>query len=256
MIGQLIVASLFILSVANAESSVDEAYKRELQFLQSQVKSFRDLQNKLKQSFAEREKKGKESILLRAEEITKLQQDVQLLQEEVKWHEKMTKDLGQSQNQMEKSFAKFQERLTSTSIKLGVSLGGTKEAPLELKVLETLPRALKVLTTLQQDSWRPHAFLNENNQLVTGEVRFIGLTSALGKIDGKNYLLSPYNQDYLKVLRPQGKSEIYLFTPDFTKQKILAPKTWKETLADYFPGLVMLIILVAVLGLFGSLAAL
>ena len=104
--------------------------------------------------------------------------------------------------------------------------------------------------------WKSHAFLDAQEHLQKGEILFYGLFSAQGKIGDKIYLLAPYNQHWLKVLSAsnQNQNSFYFFDSQFQKNTIKVVKTWKESIADLIPGIIMGLIMITVLGLFINLA--
>lgn len=247
---------LFIFSMNQVllAQSVDEAYKKEKAFLVAQKEALVQMKMSLKSSFNQRKNKAETDIAQKQAELSKVQLRNQELVEEYKAIEKITKESNQMAGQLEKQTLKMGEVLSATNAKLGLTYIESKNLETVKKFEDNLNETLNVITAMSKEGWRKHAFLDEKEQLVTGEVLFNGLFSAWGKINSKIVSLAPYNKDFLKAIPRTSENDIYIFTPDFQKVSIVAAKTWKESIADAIPGVVMAAIMLCVFGLFIMLA--
>lgn len=250
----LLFAILLIVNVRVHAQSVDDAYKREKAYLLAQKSSLIQMKTSLKLSFAARKTSADRSILIKQSEFSKEQLKNQELLEEYKAIEKISKESSQMAGQLEKQNLKINEILASTNSKLGLIFDESIEKDVNKKFESNLQSAQQLITVMSAERWRKHAFLDEKEHLVTGEVLFNGLFSAWGKVDSKIVSLAPYNKDFLKIVPATDGKGIYIFAPDFQKVNIISAKTWKESVADTIPGIVMGMILIAVFGLFIMLA--
>ncbi|MFP5387185.1 MAG: hypothetical protein ACLGHN_14000 [Bacteriovoracia bacterium] len=245
---------LFFSLSAIADISLDDAYKREKAFLTAQKESLLKMKSHLLSSQNNRKALAEKDIAKKESELSRLLLKNQELHEEYKVIEKMTKESSQMEGQLEKNQLKIQDHLNQIRAKLGVGHSPSTETDVVKKFEATLESGLELLTTISSESWRPHAFLDENDQLVQGEVLFQGLFSAWGKHGSKIFSLVPYNNEFLKVMSDANKGDVYLFSPDFARTGLKVSKSWKESVADAIPGIVMAFIMLAVLGLFILLA--
>jgi hypothetical protein len=204
--------------------------------------------------FSSRKAKAERDLLKMQTELSQLQLKNQELVEEYKALEKITKEGSQMSGQLEKQTLKINEVLSSATAKLGLTFNESKEINYIKKFEYNLDETLKLILAMSENKWRQHAFLDENEHLVSGEVLFKGLFSAWGKVDSKIVSLAPYDKDFLKIVPNTSEKDIYIFTPDFQKVKLILAKTWKESMADAVPGVVMGMILTMVFGLFVMLA--
>lgn len=177
-----------------------------------------------------------------------------LLVEEFKTLEKLTKESSELKGQIEKIANKSASSIDEIVVRLGLNNLEDKSVDPITLLQGNFNKILNILNTFSESKWRGHAFLNEKEELVQGEVRFNGLASAWGKYNGKVYSLVPFNKDYLKVVPETNSSSLYLFSPDFSKVKLITTKSWKESFADMVPGFVMFLIMISVLSLFVMLA--
>jgi hypothetical protein len=242
------------------EGALQKSYERELNFLIEQKKSLIEtkaqLQNKLKiqKNTATSELLTKKNLLLQ------LQQKNQLAQDELSKLEKYNKEGLNALTQLEKITFKIYQSTSDISKRLGypenfISLPDHKTSPIST-IEKQLAQTLEVLEDLVTPKWKNHAFLDAEDHLQKGDVLFYGLFSAQGKIGDKIYMLSPYNQHWLKVLSPKSTNEgqFYFFDTQFQKNTVKIIKGWKESVADLIPGIVMTLIMITVLGLFINLA--
>ena len=239
---------------ALADVALEEAYKREKAFLEAQKQALLNMKNTMNLSLVQRKAKAEKDISLKQAELSRLQLKNQELHEEFKALEKITKESFQMSGQLEKNNLRITEQLQNIQAKLGLSSVTTKETDVIKKFEGTLDQVFGVIQVLGSNQWRKHAFLDESDHLVQGAVLFQGLFSAWGKYGDKIFSLGPYNNEFLKVVSTNSGKEIYLFTPDFERTNLKAAKSWKETVADAIPGVVMALIMMAVLGLFILLA--
>lgn len=237
-----------------ADITLDDAYRREKAFLTVQRESLLNMKSVLNASLLQRKAKAEKDIEKKQNELSALMLKNQELREEYKSLEKITKESSQMSGQLEKNAIKINETIGSIKAKLGL----THETSTELDPIKrfegVLNDAFGLIGNITSEKWRPHAFLDENDHLVQGEVIFRGLFSAWGKHAGKVFSLVPYNNEFLKVAHTFGGKESYLFSPNFERTGFKAAKSWKESVADAVPGLVMLMIMMCVLGLFILLA--
>lgn len=246
---------LFLLSLsAFADVTLDDAYKREKAFLAAQKDSLTKMKVALQTSQAQRKAKAKQDIEARQNELSALMLKNQELHEEFKAIEKSTKESSQMSGQLEKNGLKIGETLGALKGKLGLPQSTSTELDPVKRFEGILEEALGLVESIGSEKWRPHAFLDENDHLVQGEVLFRGLFSAFGRVNGKTYDLAPYNNEFLKVAGAFSGEETYLFLPTFERTGLKAAKTWKESVADALPGVVMMMIMACVLGLFLMLA--
>lgn len=250
---KLILIMLFSFS-AWADVSLDDAYKREKSFLIAQKESLMKMKMNMTTSLKYRKSQAEKEIASKEADLSRLLLKNQGLHEDYKSLEKMTKESSQMSGQLEKNQLKIQENLQQVRAKLGVGHSVSTETDVIKKFEATLEESLGLIQIISAETWRKHAFLDENEHLVQGEVLFQGLFSAWGKHDSKIFALAPYNNEFLKVLSTAGDNEVYLFTPNFERAGLKVSKSWKETVADAIPGIVMAFIMMAVLGLFILLA--
>ena len=246
---------LLISFPALADITYEAAYQRERTYLTTQKEALLRIKNQLSSSLSERKLKAEREITLKQNEFSQLQLQNQELHEQFKAIEKITKESSQMAGQLEKNALKIQEQHSLLRSKLGLigPVAPSEKDPVK-KFEQLLSEGLSLVATLSRRDWRPHAFLDENEHLMQGEVLFIGLFAALGKAQGKLFTLAPYNDQFLKVIAPNQGHDFYFFNPNFERTGLKAAKTWKESIADAIPGIVMLIIMAAVLGLFILLA--
>jgi hypothetical protein len=237
-----------------ADISLDDAYRREKTFLLAQKEALLKMKTSLNTSLVQRKSKAENDIKLKQNELSSLMLRNQELHEEYKALEKITKESSQMSGQLEKNSLKINENLSSLKRKLGLS----HQVPTELDPVKhfegLLDDVLILVSQLASEKWRSHAFLDQNDHLVQGEVLFRGLHSAWGKFDGKLYSLVPYNNEFLKISNAFSGQETYLFEASFERLGLKAAKTWKESVADAVPGIIMTVIMLCVLGLFIMLA--
>jgi len=245
---------LITLNFSILAETAEEAFAREKNFLIAQKESLINLKKSMNISKESRKKKAEL-------EIKKLQTDLALISlknqellEEFKAIEKITKDSSQLNSQLEKNYLKISELFSDVAPKLGLSYQETLGNDPVLKFESALNSVFGLIEQFSKFEWKEHAFLNEDEKLVKGEILFIGLHSAWGKYQGKVFSLAPFNKDFLKVIPNTDKTSLFLFPTDFQKVKVMSAKTWKESIADSIPGIVMLIIMFAVFGLFIMLA--
>jgi hypothetical protein len=243
----------FTLSVF-ADVSLDDAYKRERAFLGAQKEALIKMKGSLLAQHTQRKNRAQSEISTKERELSVLMMKNQELHEEFKAIEKATKESSQMSGQLEKNALKISETLRGIKAKLGLTHEETIELDPVKKFEGILSESKKIITYLSQDRWASQAFLNEEDHLVQGEVLFYGLFAAWGKIDGKIYSLVPYNNEFLKVANSFDGKETYIFSSNFERTGFRAAKSWKETLADAIPGVVMIVIMLCVLGLFILLA--
>lgn len=249
----LVLCTLVFTHLSFAESA-EEAFSRELQYLQLQKESLLKLKKDIISSKNQRIVKAKTAIATTENELAKIQLSNQELVEEYKALEKITKDSSQLSSQLDKNSLKINELLTDVSPKLGLQHTEFISNDSVSKFEKNLEQFFVILENMSKYEWREHAFINEKDELVKGEVLFIGLHSAWGKYNNKIYPMAPYNKDFLKVITNASDNDLYIFSPDFQKVNILSAKTWKESVADSVPGVVMTLIMIAVFGLFIMLA--
>lgn len=250
----LLFSFLVIVQLSAHAQSVDDAYKREKAYLLAQRDSLIQMKSSLRSSFLNRKASAEKAILSKQFEFSKVLLTNQGLIEEFKAIEKITKESGQMAGQLEKQNLKINEILSTTNSKLGIIYNESQVLDVTKKFESNLEEVQKLITVMSTESWRRHAFLDEKEHLVSGEVLFNGLFAAWGKVNSKIVSLAPYNKDFLKVVPTTDGKDIYIFAPDFQKVNIIGAKTWKESVADTIPGIVMGMILVAVFGLFIMLA--
>lgn len=247
----------FLTSLAYGDTLVDQAYQRELIFLKAQKESLLKLKNDLASYSLRQKQKAKVDIETKQIVLSKTQQDIQTLQEEMKEIDKNVKEGSQSQVQLEKNYLKMRDILSPIEAKLGLA-SPTNEDTNPITRFETgLNTAMTVVEQLSNEKWKNQAFLDQNDHLVRGQVFNVGLFAAWAKVGNEIYPLEPYNQDFLKMSpKSSGLDEIsaYLFNPSFERSQIKTYKTWKESTADAIPGIVMGIIMMTVLTLFILLA--
>lgn len=249
----LLIFSLFAFKFACAETA-EEAFSRELSYLKAQKESLIQLKKDLVISKSNRINKASQNIKKIEDELSKKQLENQVLLEEFKSIEKVTKDSGQVGSQLDKNSLKINEFLSDVNPKLGLSHKEIISNDSVVKFEQNLIQVFNLLESLSKLEWREHAFINSKDQLVKGEILFIGLHSAWGKSDNRIYPLAPYNKDFLKVIPDTSEKDVYLFSSDFQKVNLLTVKTWKERVADLVPGIVMGLIMLAVFSLFIMLA--
>ena len=234
--------------------SLDDAYKREKGYLRSQKEALMLLKAQLHTNFLKNKKMAELEIQKKQSELSQLNLQNQTLIEEFKSLEKISKESVQVVSQLEKQNLKIAENLSSVSAKLGIIYSDNQIRDHVQKFEKNLDEVLVLIDLLSHSEWKQHAFLNEENQLIAGEVKFNGLYSAWGKIGDKVIALAPYNKDYLREIPKTSQEDIYIFTPDFSKVSILSSKTWKESVADAIPALVLSLIMLTVFSLFIMLA--
>lgn len=234
--------------------SLNDAYKREHAFLLAQKNSLLSLKAGLQSSLKERKARAQTDINQKQRELSGLMLKNQELTEEFKALEKMTKENSQMSGQLEKNAIKINENFSGLYAKLGMTPKPSENSDPVKRFEGLLDEAYYFVMTISGARWKSQAFLNESDQLVQGEVLFQGLFSARGKLDGKIYSLVPYNNEFLKVSGPFTGEEVHLFSPNFERSGLKAAKTWKESVADTLPGVVMILIMLCVLGLFILLA--
>lgn len=239
---------------AFADVSLDDAYRREKAFLLSQKEALIKMRGTMVASLIQRKSRAQKDITQNQNELSQIMLANQGLDEEYRSIEKMTKESSQVSGQLEKNQLKIQENLQLIRAKLGLGHIPSTETDTVKSFEATLGDAFNLIKNLAAEKWRSHAFLDEDDHLVQGEILFQGLFSAYGKLGSKIYTLSPYNNEFLKVIAPTSGDEIYMFTPNFEKTNLMAAKSWKESVADAIPGLAMGIIMLAILGLFILLA--
>lgn len=239
---------------AMADVALDDAYKREKAFLTAQKEALLKMKVSLQKSQLQRKAQAENDINKKQTELSQLQLKNQELHEEFKALEKMTKESSQMAGQLEKNNLRINENLLAVKAKLGLPDSASTETDVIRKFEATLEDVLNVISVLGSGNWRGHAFLDENEHLVKGEVLFQGLFSAWGKHGNKIYSLAPYNKEFLKVVNASEGKDMYIFTPYFEKTGLKVAKSWKESVADAVPAVVMMVIMVAVLGLFILLA--
>ncbi len=245
---------LFISMNSVFSQTIDDAYKRERGYLRAQKEALLLMKSRIHTSYLKSKLLAEKEIAVKQAELSKLELSNQTLIEEFKALEKITKESSQISSQIEKQNLKISENLNALSSKLGVEFIESSERDAVLKMEYNLDESLKVIEKMTDENWRKHAFINEDNQLVSGEVLFNGLFSAWGKVNSRIVSLAPYNKDFLKVIPNTSEKMVYLFTPDFNKVNIIVNKTWKESVADAVPGVVMALIMLTVFGLFIMLA--
>jgi len=237
-----------------SDVSLEEAYKREKQFLNAQKESLLKMKSSMELALKMRKTKAEKEIAAKEATLSSIAIKNQDLHEEYKALEKITKESSQMSGQLEKNQLKIHENLQDLRAKLGLSYTTSSEADVIKKFEATLDEVFGLIQIISNPNWRKHAFLDENDHLVQGEVFFQGLFSAWGKHGSKIFALAPYNNEFLKVVNAFGDKEIYLFTPNFERTGLMVAKSWKESVADAIPGIVMAFIMIAVLGLFILLA--
>ncbi len=254
MIKLLTLIFTFLLFNFGYAETAEEAFLRELAYLQAQKESLIKLKQSLVSSKLERIAKASTNIKKNETELAKIQLNNQVLLEEFKSIEKVTKDSNQVGAQLDKNSLKINELLSDINPKLGLNYKEVISVDSVLKFEQNLDHVLNLLENISQLKWREHAFINTDDQLVKGEVLFIGLHSAWGKFNNRIYPLAPYNKDFLKVISSASEKDVYLFSSDFQKVNMISIKTWKEKVADVVPGIVMALIMLAVFSLFIMLA--
>ncbi|MCM2349786.1 MAG: hypothetical protein NDI69_07180 [Bacteriovoracaceae bacterium] len=237
-----------------ADITLEDAYIRERSFLLAQKDGLLKMKNNMMTSLDKRKSKAEKDIALKQAELSRLMLKNQELHEDYKTLEKMTKESSQMSGQLEKNDLKIQEKFQTIRSKLGISHAPSTESDVIKKFEATLNDAFGLIEALSTEKWRSHAFLDENGHLIQGEVLFQGLFSARGKKGSEIFVLAPYNDEFLKVISSAEANEILLFSPDFERTGLKVAKSWKESVADAIPGIVMAIIMMAVLGLFILLA--
>lgn len=246
---------LLILSFsAFADINLDDAYKREKTYLLAQKNGLLKMRASLKALQEQRKGKAQRDIQNKQNELSSLMLKNQELHEEYKAIEKSTKESSQMVGQLEKNALKISENLSHLKAKLGLTSEQSTELDPVKRFEEILSDAFILIRNVSSEEWRPHAFLDENDHLIQGEVLFQGLFSAWGRQGDKLFSLVPYNNEFLKVASVALKGETYLFSPSFERTGLKAAKSWKESVADAIPGIVMMMIMIAVLGLFIMLA--
>lgn len=245
---------LFISVDTVFSQSIEDAYKRERGYLRAQKEALLLMKARIHTSYLKNKVVAEKEIGIKQAELSKLELSNQALIEEFKALEKITKESTQISSQIEKQNLKIAENLTVLSSKLGFIFTESAERDAVAKMEYNLDESYKIIEKLTDENWRKHAFINEENQLVAGEVLFNGLYSAWGKINSKIFSLAPYNKDFLKVIPNTDEKSVYFFTSDFNKVNVIVNKTWKESVADAVPGVVMAVIMLTVFGLFIMLA--
>ena len=249
-----IIFLMFFSFAAWSDVTLEEAYKREKSFLTAQKESLIRMKINMATSLKQRKALAEKEISTKEADLSRLMLKNQELHEDYKALEKITKESSQMRGQLEKNQLKIQDNLTQIRAKLGVAHAASNETDVIKKFDGTLEETLGLIQMISSEKWRAHAFLDENDHLVQGEVLFQGLFSAWGKQGSKIFALAPYNNEFLKVMNKAAVNEVYLFTPDFERTGLKIAKSWKETVADGIPGVVMAFIMMAVLGLFILLA--
>jgi hypothetical protein len=245
---------LFFTLSALGDVSLDDAYKRERAFLSAQKEALRKMKGSLTTQHTQRKARAQGEITQKERELSILMLKNQELHEEYKAIEKGTKESSQMSGQLEKNALKISENLRGVKSKLGLSHEDSTELDPVKKFEGILSDSKGLIDYLSQERWAPGAFLNEEDHLVQGEVLFYGLFASWGKINGKIYSLVPYNNEFLKVASVFEGKEVYIFAPNFERTGFRAAKSWKESVADALPGVVMIAIMLCVLGLFILLA--
>ncbi|MGE3609551.1 MAG: hypothetical protein AB7I27_08190 [Bacteriovoracaceae bacterium] len=237
-----------------ADISLDEAYIREKSFLVAQKEALMKMKVDLNHSFSVRKGRAEKDIEIKQSELTDIMLKNQELQEEYKVLDKMTKESSQMNGQLEKNALKIQESFGLMRSKLGLIQKTSTENDAVNRFQEILEEGLNLIGTVSSHQWKSHAFLDENEHLVQGEVLFDGIFGAWGRLNGRVFSLVPYNNEFLKISSEFSGNEEFLFSPNFEKTSFKTHKSWKETVADAIPGIVMMLIMVCVLGLFILLA--
>ncbi len=245
---------LFLSVPLFADVSLDEAYRREKTYLQSQKDSLVKLKSGLVANFKSRKARAQKEIDTKQKELSAILLKNQEIQEEFKAIDKMTKESVQITGQLEKNSLKISEMFGAIKVKMGLVHAPSKELDPVKQFESVLNDGYALMNVISGENWHPQAFLDENDQLVQGEILFNGLFSAWGRVNEKVYSLVPYNNEFLKVSNAFTGQEIYLFSPNFERTAFKAARTWKESIADSLPGLVMMMIMICVLGLFILLA--
>ena len=102
------------------------------------------------------------------------------------------------------------------------------------------------------------AFLDENDQLIEGEITRFGRSAAIGSVDDKHFVLAPNGQGLLKALEvtdsPSGAfAHLFVFDNLMKEAKMKHQAGFSEKLADFSPLLFLGLILLLVGGLFAAL---
>jgi len=239
---------------AKAELNLNEAYQREKSYLVAQKEALLKMKSSLANSQNLRKSKAELDIQKKQNELSALMLKNQDLHEEFKVIEKSTKESAQLAGQLEKNGLKISDSLNAIKTKLGLPQTQHTEMDSVKRFENILEDVLGLIGNMSNQSWRPHAFLDESDHLVQGEVLFTGLFSAFGKSAGKIYHLIPYNNEFLKASGTFSGNEVHLFSPNFERSGFKTAKTWKESVADALPAIIMLMIMTCVLGLFIMLA--
>ncbi len=248
--------SIFLLISFNAkaELNINEAYQREKSYLLAQKEALLKMKSSLVNSQNLRKSKAELDIVKKQNELSAFILKNQELHEEFKVVEKSTKESAQLAGQLEKNGLKITDSLNAIKTKLGLPQTQHAEMDSVKRFENILEDVFGLIGNMSNQSWRPHAFLDENDHLVQGEVLFNGLFSAFGKTSGKIYHLVPYNNEFLKASGTFSGNEVHLFSPNFERTGFKTAKTWKESVADALPGVIMVMIMICVLGLFIMLA--
>jgi hypothetical protein len=242
------------------ENVLQKSYERELNFLLEQKKSLIETKHQLQKKLISQKNIATSELLAKKTILLQLGQKNQVAQDELNKLEKYNKEGLNALTQLEKTTFKIFQSTSDVSKRLGyaenfISLPDHQTSPI-LTIEKQLFQTLQLLEDLVTPKWKNHAFLDSEDHLQKGDVLFYGPFSAQGKIGDKIYMLTPYNQHWLKVLAPTNLDEgkFYLFDTQFQKNTIKVIKSWKETIADLIPGIVMGLIMITVLGLFINLA--
>ncbi len=244
---------------ASASNPAQEAYDRELQFLREQKRALENLKASIRAEGARRRKEAEADIQAKNRALSEMNLRNQADQEALGRLEKILKDAAGATPQLEKNALRMEELFRDVRGKVSLPMAAPRPEGLDAVGVFRLrlDEGLQLLTALNEPTLRDHAFLDAEERLVKGQVLSLGLFGAYGVREGKVFLLAPYDRQWLQVTEkvPADKvSELLLFDPSFQRAGLKTHAGWKERAADLAPGMVMLLIMLTVVGLFVALA--
>ena len=250
-----LIAFLLLMTTVQAQD-VNEAYQREIKFLEEQRQSLQQWKVKIKQAGEARRQQGEQELAQLNGQLASLNVKNQVEQENVQRWEKLLKDAASSGPQLEKNLVRMEDALRDLHQKIPLSaMTPVAQGTASVEAFRVrLNDVLKTLQELRSPALRSHAFLDEQGRLVKGEIFSLGLFGAFGVQGSEAYTLAPYDRQWLQAAEKLADNQVLLFDPSFQKAGLKTHAGWKEQVADAAPALIMLLIMLTVVALFVALA--
>ncbi len=264
MIALILTLLLGLNQKAMAQDALAKGVQREIQFLTAQKASLLGMKQEINRSTLRRRDEALRELKVLREELIKVSKAVQEEQGQLALAEKSGREGVAAKGQLEKISFKIHEATADITKRMGLGddfvpapRSNGPEAAEFVKV--QLSKTLELLGHLSTPAWRKHAFMDEEDRIVEGDVLFYGPFAAHGMREGKEIILAPYDKHWFKSMGPSSHedalSTLYIFDPVASDQgKIKAARSWREGVADSVPAVVMVAIMLAVLILFIGLA--